>query len=132
METEYTPDPVAALADVNYRFRDIAAAISSGSFRTDGMVVIPCSMKTLASMANGFASTLIERAADVTIKEQRKLILVPRETPLSLVHVRNFELLLLAGAILLLGRVRSRTKLLYVGACAGGVAFLTTLGVSIL
>lgn len=78
-----------AMADYYYDNKDLAAAISSGSFKTDGMMVVPCSMKTLASIANGFSESLLTRAADVTIKEGRKLILVPRETPLSVIHLEN-------------------------------------------
>src|SRR4051794_9918489 len=77
------------------------APFASGSNPIDAMVVIPCTMGTLGRIAHGFSEDVLLRAADVTLKERRKLILVPRETPLSLVHVRNFELLLLAGATLM-------------------------------
>ena len=78
-----------------------AAAISSGSFLTAGMVVMPCSMKTLASIATGVGLDLVARAADVTLKERRPLVLVTRETPLNLIHIRNMETVTLAGATVL-------------------------------
>jgi flavin prenyltransferase len=89
LETELSPGDVSELADVVYSSDDQAAAISSGSFRTDGMVVVPCSMKTLAAIRMGYADGLVARAADVTLKEHRKLVLVPRETPLSEIHLDN-------------------------------------------
>ena len=87
-ETDWQPADVLALADTTYRPGDIGAAIASGSFRTMGMVVVPCSIKTLSAIANSYASDLIVRAADVTLKEGRPLILVVRETPLHLGHLR--------------------------------------------
>jgi 4-hydroxy-3-polyprenylbenzoate decarboxylase len=84
-----------------HHFRDFLAPIASGSFPTDGMVVCPCSSGTLGSIANGAGSNLIHRAADVHLKERRKLILVPRETPLSLVHLRAMQAAAESGAILL-------------------------------
>lgn len=88
LETPFTPAQVSALADVTYRANDIAAAISSGSFRTMGMVVMPCAMKTLAGIAHSFSTNLLLRAADVTLKERRRLLIVSRETPLHLGHLR--------------------------------------------
>src|ERR1700751_669432 len=89
------------LADVHYDPEDLSAAISSGSFHTVGMVVVPCSMKTLAAIAAGSSTDLLTRAADVCLKERRKLVLVARETPLSLIHIRNMETVTLAGATVL-------------------------------
>ena len=85
------------LADVCYDPNGLGAAISSGSFQTIGMAVVPCSMKCLASMATGTCDELLTRAADVCLKERRKLVVVPRETPLNLIHIRNMETLTLAG-----------------------------------
>ena len=90
-----------ALADVCYDPGDLGAAISSGSFHTIGMVVVPCSMKTLATIAAGTSTDLLARAADVCLKERRRLVLVARETPLNLIHIRNMETVTLAGATVL-------------------------------
>ncbi|MFD3909316.1 MULTISPECIES: non-oxidative hydroxyarylic acid decarboxylases subunit B [unclassified Streptomyces] len=89
LETGRTARDVAELADVVHNAEDQGAAISSGSFRTDGMVVVPCSMKTLAGIRTGYAEGLVSRAADVVLKENRPLVLVPRETPLSHIHLEN-------------------------------------------
>lgn len=100
-ETNYTLDQVRALASVVHGSGDMAATISSGSFLTDGMVVIPCSMRTLGGIANGYGEHLVHRAADVILKERRKLVLVVRETPLSQVHLENMLKLSRIGVIML-------------------------------
>lgn len=100
LETDYSVSEVMALADVTYRFNDIAAAISSGSFKTAGMVVIPCTMKTLAGIASSFSDNLLLRAADVVLKDRRRLIVVPRETPLHLGHLRLMTQAAEMGAII--------------------------------
>src|ERR1700746_2679874 len=98
LETGLSTRDVTALADVVYSWDDQAAAISSGSFLVDGMVIVPCSMKTLAGIRTGYADGLIARAADVTLKEHRRLVLVPRETPLSEIHLDNMLTLARMGA----------------------------------
>jgi len=100
-ETQYSVQSVERLASRIYRYNDIAAVISSGSFKTDGMILVPCSMHTLGALASGVADNLLLRAAEVTMKEHRPLVIVPRETPLSLIHLENMERLARAGVILL-------------------------------
>ncbi|MSP88720.1 MAG: UbiX family flavin prenyltransferase [Alphaproteobacteria bacterium] len=98
-ETDLKRAHVERLADVVHSVQDMAAAISSGSFRTLGMVVAPCSMRTLAEIATGVTTTLLTRAADVTLKERRRLVLMVRETPLHQVHLRNMLTVTEMGAI---------------------------------
>ena len=88
IETDYTINQVEGLADVVHKFHNVAANISSGSFHTDGMIVAPCSMKTLSSIVNSYADNLLSRAADVILKESRRLVLMPRETPLHVGHCK--------------------------------------------
>jgi len=101
IETDESIVEVKKLASFEYKENDMAASISSGSFKTDGMIIIPCSMKTLASIANGYDDNLISRAASVTIKENRKLVIVPRETPLSQIHLSNMLKLAKIGVTIL-------------------------------
>ncbi len=100
-ETGMTSDVLGKEADVTYSETDLAAGPASGSFPIDAMVVIPCSMKTLAGIAHGYADNLIARAADCSLKERRTLILVPRESPLNLIQIRNMAAVTEAGAIVI-------------------------------
>ena len=101
METDFTPDEVKSLATTISDEANMAASISSGTHKIDGMIVIPCTMKTLSSIAVGYDETLIARAAGVTLKESRKLILVPRETPLTAINLENMLKLARLGVVIL-------------------------------
>jgi flavin prenyltransferase len=99
-ETDFKPKEVRALAAVNYSVSDIGAAISSGSFPTIGMIVAPCSIRTMSEIASGVTSSLLSRAADVVLKEKRRLVLAIRETPLHAGHLRSMTLLAEIGAVI--------------------------------
>lgn len=101
METGYSEEHVRSLATVSYDEKNMAASISSGTFIVDGMIVAPCSMKTLSSIANGYDETLISRAAGVTIKESRRLVLMVRESPFSAIHLENMLKLARLGVVIL-------------------------------
>ena len=101
METEYTVDYVKSLATNSSDEKNMASSVSSGTHKIDGMIVAPCSMKTLSAIANGYDDTLIARAAGVTIKESRKLVLMARETPFSAIHLENMLKLSRLGIVIL-------------------------------
>lgn len=100
LETGMAAADVHAMADHVYGHGDQCAAISSGSFRTDGMIIVPCTMKTLAAIRTGYGEGLIPRAADVTLKERRRLVIVPRELPLSEIHLENMLALSRMGVVI--------------------------------
>ena len=100
IETPFEAAAVEGLATHVYDDNDLGAAISSGSFKTDGMIVLPCSMKTLSAISNGYDDNLVSRAAGVTLKEGRKLVLCPRETPLSAIHLENMLKLARLGVVI--------------------------------
>jgi len=100
-ETDMRVEEVKKLATYSYSDDDLAARISSGSFLTDGMIIMPCSMKTIGGILSGNADSLLTRAADVTLKEARRLVLVPRETPLNRIHLKNMLSAAEAGAIIM-------------------------------
>ncbi|MHA1333051.1 MAG: UbiX family flavin prenyltransferase [Candidatus Odinarchaeia archaeon] len=101
IETDYNLEYVLNLADLTYTENDFATPIISGSSQVDGMVIVPCSMKTLSAIANGFSYNVIIRAADCMLKEGKPLILVPRETPLNYIHLKNMATACKAGAVIL-------------------------------
>ena len=99
-ETDWELEKVRALADACYDINDIGSRLSSGSFKRDGMVIAPCSMKTLSALANSYTDNLIARSADITLKERKRLVLLARETPLHLGHLRNMVKLTEMGAVI--------------------------------
>jgi len=99
-ETDLTPDDLSARADVTHRLADVGASIASGSFKTMGMVVAPCSVRTMGEIATGVTSSLLTRAADVALKERRRLVLMVRETPFHLGHLRTMTALTEMGAVI--------------------------------
>lgn len=101
LETDYIFTDILRLANYYYENTQLEAVIASGSFKTDGMVVMPCSMKSLAAIAVGYSENLLHRAADVIVKERRKLVLVPRETPLSPIHLENMLKLANTGVVIM-------------------------------
>lgn len=100
-ETNRSLDEIKALASFSYDIKDVGARLSSGSFKRDGMIVAPCTIKTMSALANSYTDNLIIRAGDVTLKERKKLVLLIRETPLHLGHIRNMERLSEMGAIIM-------------------------------
>lgn len=100
-ETDYTVKDVVNLADNYYEFNDLTASINSGSFKFESLAIVPCSMKTLSSIANGYGANTITRVADVCLKERRNIVIVPRETPLRSAHIQNMLTLSQEGAVIL-------------------------------